>query len=626
MPVRIADTIESMNPSFPAMMGSSLNININGLEKSLQNAINDGDLSGGGSSIQTDVMPIPSSEYEDKIVQYIGESGTYKNGYFYKCQAVEGSSPTQYEWVEQEVQESKDSTPHWSGTRSEYEEVKDTLEVGTYVSITDDYEDEVIQWSVMPDANSDYLEKIVQYVGETNDDYTNGYFYECCVVEGSDPYVYEWKAKEVQKSTVSKSVFYSDVIEEVIDYKVGEVFCYTSDDEGKFKKGHFYKKETRSDWLYAGMVTSIAKRFYFESQDMKQGEYVYVETPSNDGVYVCYVIAYSYTNNDDTVVGLKNLHTSDTSEYTISYTTKSYMSNIFDWIDINGCSIKYLDSKPAKKDIENSVYGIYIDIPDTVWHTIPDDATWVEYDRIYDNFCMVTGYIPSMEVQTRAMKEACECVAIRGSERFDLEEIYTDVRSTSSGGDRKIKYFVPKNGYRREVQEGDVFEYKGSLKELRYYAGDSAKQELNEMGQGSGGSSIFYGTMDEWNALSADEKKQYEYMADDDEGGGGSVTGVITRNTSNTSGMQEAYLKRIGKTVMLHCILMDCVLPANEITTYASVPDGFRPDSSLQWTMLDLDFSVEGLRGWITNSGSIQLLSPVATTSSIRIQSMYFTD
>jgi hypothetical protein len=306
------------------------------------------------------------------------------------------------------------------------------------------------------------------------------------------------------------------------------------------------------------MVTSIAKRFYFESQDMKQGEYVYVETPSNDGVYLCYVIAYSYTNNDDTVVGLKNLHTSDTSEYTISYTTKSYMSNIFDWTDINGCSIKYLDSKPAKKDIENSVYGIYIDIPDTVWHTIPDDATWVEYDRIYDNFCMVTGYIPSMEVQTRAMKEACECVAIRGSERFDLEEIYTDVRSTSSGGDRKIKYFVPKNGYRREVQEGDVFEYKGSLKELRYYAGDSAKQELNEMGQGSGGSSIFYGTMDEWNALSADAKKQYDYMTDDQNGSEdngewktawtGSVSLPSTDGQENTiiSGLSIANAKRIA--------------------------------------------------------------------------------
>lgn len=141
-----------------------------------------------------------------------------------------------------------------------------------------------------------------------------------------------------------------------------------------------------------------------------------------------------------------------------------------------------------------------------------------------------------------------------------------------------------------------------------------------------GGTKIFYGTMDEWDALSTDAKKQYDYMADNDEGDDKSATGVITRNTSNTSGMQEAYLKRIGKTVLLHCNLTDCVLPANEITTYATVQDGFRPDSSLQWAMLDLDFTIEGLRGWITNSGNIQLLSPVATTSSIRIQSMYFTD
>lgn len=143
---------------------------------------------------------------------------------------------------------------------------------------------------------------------------------------------------------------------------------------------------------------------------------------------------------------------------------------------------------------------------------------------------------------------------------------------------------------------------------------------------GEEGTSIFYGTMDEWNALSTDAKKQYDYMSDNDEGDDKSATGVITRNTSNTSGMQEAYLKRIGKTVLLHCNLTDCVLPANEITTYATVQDGFRPDSSLQWAILDLDFTIEGLRGWITNSGNIQLLSPVATTSSIRIQSMYFTD
>ena len=36
---------------------------------------------------------------------------------------------------------------------------------------------------------------------------------------------------------------------------------------------------------------------------------------------------------------------------------------------------------------------------------------------------------------------------------------------------------------------------------------------------GEDGTSIFYGTMDEWNALTADEKKQYDYMTDDNAGG-----------------------------------------------------------------------------------------------------------
>ena len=39
-----------------------------------------------------------------------------------------------------------------------------------------------------------------------------------------------------------------------------------------------------------------------------------------------------------------------------------------------------------------------------------------------------------------------------------------------------------------------------------------------DIGGGSGGSSIFYGTMDEWDALSTDAKKQYDYMADSQSG------------------------------------------------------------------------------------------------------------
>lgn len=37
----------------------------------------------------------------------------------------------------------------------------------------------IFQYSEMPEANEDYLGKIVQYIGETDENYTNGYFYKC---------------------------------------------------------------------------------------------------------------------------------------------------------------------------------------------------------------------------------------------------------------------------------------------------------------------------------------------------------------------------------------------------------------------------------------------------------------
>lgn len=50
---------------------------------------------------------------------------------------------------------------------------------------------------------------------------------------------------------------------------------------------------------------------------------------------------------------------------------------------------------------------------------------------------------------------------------------------------------------------------------------------------GEDGTSIFYGTMDEWNALSTDAKKQYDYMADNDEGNS-SIIRPRVMNISNS--------------------------------------------------------------------------------------------
>lgn len=41
--------------------------------------------SGGGDTIQFEQLPTPSADYAGKILQYIGEDGTYKSGHFYKC-------------------------------------------------------------------------------------------------------------------------------------------------------------------------------------------------------------------------------------------------------------------------------------------------------------------------------------------------------------------------------------------------------------------------------------------------------------------------------------------------------------------------------------------------------------
>lgn len=60
-------------------------------------------------TIQYEIMPTPSENEFGKIVQYIGETtGSYIKGFFYRCAEIPNTDPTEYEWVNQEVQESTD--------------------------------------------------------------------------------------------------------------------------------------------------------------------------------------------------------------------------------------------------------------------------------------------------------------------------------------------------------------------------------------------------------------------------------------------------------------------------------------------------------------------------------------
>ena len=104
MSIKLADSLVPMSNDFYAVESENVGIDIDGTSKSIQQAYEDGDLSSGGSSIQVDTMPIASAENENMIVEYVGASGTYQNGYFY--QNIGSGDPKVYSWVQKNVQPS----------------------------------------------------------------------------------------------------------------------------------------------------------------------------------------------------------------------------------------------------------------------------------------------------------------------------------------------------------------------------------------------------------------------------------------------------------------------------------------------------------------------------------------
>src|SRR5574344_458074 len=112
--VRISDTLKQQNDltSFPIAYSDGIwldkNKGVGTADYSdLQTMYNNDELGNGGSSIQVDTMPI-ASEYPNEIVQYIGESGTYQNGYFYQSTS-DGQNPPTYSWVQKNVQPNAES-------------------------------------------------------------------------------------------------------------------------------------------------------------------------------------------------------------------------------------------------------------------------------------------------------------------------------------------------------------------------------------------------------------------------------------------------------------------------------------------------------------------------------------
>lgn len=90
--------------------------------------------------------------------------------------------------------------------------------------------------AMMPAASANYLNKIVEYVGDTNANYTHGYFYEC-ISDGEDPVTYSWKNINVQEN---KTIQY-DIMPEPTEEPLGKVVQYIGDANENYVHSWFYE-------------------------------------------------------------------------------------------------------------------------------------------------------------------------------------------------------------------------------------------------------------------------------------------------------------------------------------------------------------------------------------------------
>lgn len=134
-------------------------------------------------AVSVQQMPAPSSTYVNQIYQYMGDTNEhYHQGDLYIC--VYDQEGEQYIW--QQITYNK-------------EEIDQITQ-----NIYDTIAGERIQVSTMPTAAAAEIGKVYQYIGETGQDYTKGYFYEC---SSSDPNAGSYTAPDGKTYTFKYHIF-----------------------------------------------------------------------------------------------------------------------------------------------------------------------------------------------------------------------------------------------------------------------------------------------------------------------------------------------------------------------------------------------------------------------------------
>lgn len=207
MAVRVADNLKPANDStaFPVAYGADIWLDKNkgsGTEDfaSIQALYNAGAL--GGSDIEVISMPDASASYLDKVLLYVGDTGTYEYGKFYKC-VSDGETPPSYSWTDAGIGSDpvdgttivKDSSTGELSAVQATQSTKGIVKGGNGTQIGSNGEVNVVdrleEINALPTATADNLDKCYLLKG-TQTGYQTGAIYQCQLVVGSDPAEYEW--------------------------------------------------------------------------------------------------------------------------------------------------------------------------------------------------------------------------------------------------------------------------------------------------------------------------------------------------------------------------------------------------------------------------------------------------
>lgn len=175
--------------------------------------------------------------------------------------------------------------------------------------VDDQVATKTIQYSTMPTASNDYLDKIVQFIGTTDSTYTNGYFYKC-VSDGESTPTYSWEQIDIQ---APPKAFY---LGNATDYTAQNPLNVSNLEVGLY----CFNVSSTSDIIYvSGKVNNID----FTGT---------LDVGTNDSTYSSNYVAYMKINTkisectptySGTSVGVFYFNTTRASNETITYWTKT---------------------------------------------------------------------------------------------------------------------------------------------------------------------------------------------------------------------------------------------------------------------------------------------------------------